>query len=47
VGADVTGVSEVRGRAAVIDRADIDTDQIIPAHWLRRIERAGYGGGLF
>jgi 3-isopropylmalate/(R)-2-methylmalate dehydratase small subunit len=37
----------VRGRAAVIDRADIDTDQIIPAHWLRRIERTGYGAGLF
>jgi 3-isopropylmalate/(R)-2-methylmalate dehydratase small subunit len=40
-------VTEVRGRAAVIDRADIDTDQIIPAHWLRRIERTGYGAGLF
>lgn len=43
----MSGVSEVRGRAAVIDRADIDTDQIIPAHWLRRIERTGYGAGLF
>jgi 3-isopropylmalate/(R)-2-methylmalate dehydratase small subunit len=41
------GVREVRGRAVVIDRADIDTDQIIPAHWLRRIERTGYGAGLF
>jgi 3-isopropylmalate/(R)-2-methylmalate dehydratase small subunit len=38
---------EVRGRAVVIDRADIDTDQIIPAQWLRRIERTGYGAGLF
>jgi 3-isopropylmalate/(R)-2-methylmalate dehydratase small subunit len=37
----------VRGRAVVIDRADIDTDQIIPARWLRRIERTGYGAGLF
>jgi 3-isopropylmalate/(R)-2-methylmalate dehydratase small subunit len=43
----VSGVREVRGRAVVIDRADIDTDQIIPAHWLRRIERTGYGAGLF
>ena len=43
----MSGVTEVRGRAAVIDRADIDTDQIIPAHWLRRIERTGYGAGLF
>jgi 3-isopropylmalate/(R)-2-methylmalate dehydratase small subunit len=40
-------VKEVRGRAVVIDRADIDTDQIIPAHWLRRIERTGYAAGLF
>jgi 3-isopropylmalate/(R)-2-methylmalate dehydratase small subunit len=38
---------EVRGRAVVIDRADIDTDQIIPARWLRRIERTGYAAGLF
>jgi 3-isopropylmalate/(R)-2-methylmalate dehydratase small subunit len=43
----VSGVREVRGRAVAIDRADIDTDQIIPAHWLRRIERTGYGAGLF
>ena len=47
VGAELSGISEVRGRAVVIDRADIDTDQIIPAHWLRRIERTGYGAGLF
>jgi 3-isopropylmalate/(R)-2-methylmalate dehydratase small subunit len=40
-------LNEVRGRAVVIDRADIDTDQIIPAQWLRRIERTGYGLGLF
>jgi 3-isopropylmalate/(R)-2-methylmalate dehydratase small subunit len=38
---------EVRGRAVVVDRADIDTDQIIPARWLRRVERTGYGAGLF
>jgi 3-isopropylmalate/(R)-2-methylmalate dehydratase small subunit len=43
----MTGVREVVGRAVVIDRADIDTDQIIPAQWLRRIERTGYGAGLF
>jgi 3-isopropylmalate/(R)-2-methylmalate dehydratase small subunit len=39
--------AEVRGRAVVIDRADIDTDQIIPARWLRRVERTGYAAGLF
>jgi len=38
---------EVRGRAVVVDRADIDTDQIIPARWLRRVERTGYAAGLF
>jgi 3-isopropylmalate/(R)-2-methylmalate dehydratase small subunit len=43
----MTGVREVLGRAVVIDRADIDTDQIIPAQWLRRVERTGYGAGLF
>jgi 3-isopropylmalate/(R)-2-methylmalate dehydratase small subunit len=43
----MSGVQEVRGRAIPIDRADIDTDQIIPAHWLRRVERTGYGAGLF
>jgi 3-isopropylmalate/(R)-2-methylmalate dehydratase small subunit len=40
-------VNEVRGRAVALDRADVDTDQIIPAQWLRRIERTGYGAGLF
>ena len=40
-------VSRVTGRALPLDRADVDTDQIIPAHWLKRIERTGYGEGLF
>ena len=35
------------GRVAVIDRPDIDTDQIIPKPFLKRIERAGYGEFLF
>ena len=30
-----------------LDRRDVDTDQIIPAHWLKRVERTGYGAGLF
>ena len=38
---------DVRGRGIVIDLADIDTDQIIPARWLRRVERTGYAAGLF
>jgi 3-isopropylmalate/(R)-2-methylmalate dehydratase small subunit len=40
-------VRMVRGRAVVLDRRDIDTDQIIPAAWLKRVERTGFGGGLF
>ena len=35
------------GRAAVLDRADVDTDQIIPKQFLKRIERTGYGEFLF
>ncbi|MGH9040057.1 MAG: 3-isopropylmalate dehydratase small subunit [Acidimicrobiia bacterium] len=37
----------VRGRAVPLPRADVDTDQIIPASWLKRIERTGFGEGLF
>jgi 3-isopropylmalate/(R)-2-methylmalate dehydratase small subunit len=35
------------GRALPLDRADVDTDQIIPAEHLKRIERTGYGPFLF
>ena len=34
-------------RAAVLDRPDVDTDQIIPKQFLKRIERTGYGEFLF
>jgi len=34
-------------RAAVLDRADVDTDQIIPKQFLKRIERTGFGEFLF
>src|ERR1700733_14499791 len=37
----------VTGTVAVLDRADIDTDQIIPKQFLKRIERSGYGQFLF
>jgi 3-isopropylmalate/(R)-2-methylmalate dehydratase small subunit len=40
-------VTKVTGRAVPLDRADVDTDQIIPASWLKRIERTGFGEGLF
>jgi len=35
------------GRAVPLDRRDVDTDQIIPAEYLRRIERTGFGPFLF
>jgi 3-isopropylmalate/(R)-2-methylmalate dehydratase small subunit len=37
----------VTGRAAVLDRPDVDTDQIIPKQFLKRIERTGFGEFLF
>jgi 3-isopropylmalate/(R)-2-methylmalate dehydratase small subunit len=37
----------VTGKVAVLDRADVDTDQIIPKQFLKRIERSGYGEFLF
>lgn len=40
-------VQQIVGRAVPLDRSDVDTDQIIPAHWLKRIERTGFGAGLF
>jgi 3-isopropylmalate/(R)-2-methylmalate dehydratase small subunit len=40
-------VRRVVGRALPLPRADVDTDQIIPSHWLKRLERTGYGPGLF
>src|SRR3954463_2834974 len=38
---------QVSGRVAVLERADVDTDQIIPKQFLKRIERTGYGEFLF
>jgi 3-isopropylmalate/(R)-2-methylmalate dehydratase small subunit len=43
----VKAFRRVTGRAAVLDRADVDTDQIIPKQFLKRIERTGYGEFLF
>ena len=37
----------IRGTAAPLDRSDVDTDQIIPASWLKRVERTGFGVGCF
>jgi 3-isopropylmalate/(R)-2-methylmalate dehydratase small subunit len=37
----------VTGRGVPLDRSDVDTDQIIPSDWLKRVERTGFGAGLF
>ena len=37
----------VTGTAVPLDRSDVDTDQIIPSDWLKRVERTGFGVGLF
>jgi 3-isopropylmalate/(R)-2-methylmalate dehydratase small subunit len=43
----VKAFRSVTAPVAVLDRADIDTDQIIPKQFLKRIERTGYGEFLF
>ena len=40
-------VRRVAGRIAVLDRPDVDTDQIVPKQFLKRIERTGFGEVLF
>ena len=35
------------GSAVPLRRSDVDTDQIIPSDWLKRVERTGFGAGLF
>ena len=39
--------SEITGTAVPLDRSDVDTDQIIPSDWLKRVERTGFDKGLF
>jgi 3-isopropylmalate/(R)-2-methylmalate dehydratase small subunit len=43
----MAGVTRIAGRAVALDRADVDTDQIIPAEWLKHVGRTGFSGGLF
>ena len=40
-------VRRVEGTAVPLDRSDVDTDQIVPARFLKRIERSGFGEFLF
>jgi 3-isopropylmalate/(R)-2-methylmalate dehydratase small subunit len=43
----VNPVTVITGRMVPLDRADIDTDQIMPKQFLKRIERTGFGEFLF
>ena len=40
-------VSTVQGNITLLDRSDVDTDQIIPKQFLKRVERTGFGEFLF
>jgi 3-isopropylmalate/(R)-2-methylmalate dehydratase small subunit len=40
-------VGVIEGGVSVLDRADVDTDQIIPKQFLKRVERTGFGEFLF
>jgi 3-isopropylmalate/(R)-2-methylmalate dehydratase small subunit len=40
-------VRHIVGTAVPLRRSDVDTDQIIPSDWLKRVERTGFGQGLF
>jgi 3-isopropylmalate/(R)-2-methylmalate dehydratase small subunit len=40
-------IETITGRVSVLDRDDVDTDQIIPKQFLKRVERTGFGEFLF
>ncbi len=40
-------ISVIEGPVSVLDRVDVDTDQIIPKQFLKRVERTGFGEFLF
>ncbi len=40
-------ITEIKGTALPLERSDVDTDQIIPSEWLKKVERTGFGEGLF
>ena len=40
-------VTIITDRGVPLARSDVDTDQIIPSDWLKRVERTGFGAGLF
>jgi 3-isopropylmalate/(R)-2-methylmalate dehydratase small subunit len=40
-------IETIAGRISVLDRADVDTDQIMPKQFLKRVQRSGFGEFLF
>jgi 3-isopropylmalate/(R)-2-methylmalate dehydratase small subunit len=40
-------IGTINGNVSVLDRADVDTDQIMPKQFLKRVERSGFGEFLF
>jgi 3-isopropylmalate/(R)-2-methylmalate dehydratase small subunit len=40
-------ITEIHGQVSVLDRDDVDTDQIMPKQFLKRVERTGFGEFLF
>lgn len=43
----VEAIDKIQGSVSVLDRSDVDTDQIIPKQFLKRVERSGFGEFLF
>ena len=43
----MSGFKEINGKAVALDRVNVDTDQIIPKQFLKRIEKTGFGQFLF
>lgn len=43
----MSGFKALKGKAVAMDRANVDTDQIIPKQFLKRIEKTGFGKYLF
>jgi len=44
---NMRSIRAITGRGVPLVRSDVDTDQIIPSDWLKRVERTGFGAGLF
>ncbi|HEV2728185.1 MAG TPA: 3-isopropylmalate dehydratase small subunit, partial [Solirubrobacterales bacterium] len=47
VGRPMNAITKIRGQISVLRRSDVDTDQIIPKQFLKRVERSGFGEFLF